>query len=276
MILNVIFVLLSLIGSALVWLCGQGIHPAWLLLVIPSFYVGITLLYFAVLFAVSLLMPKKAPKKTSKVCRFFIWFTLRWLLLVMGIRVKLTGTEMLPDSPCVLVSNHRSDFDPMTVLAMLNRRKLAYISKESNFKIPIVGPFMRHAGFVGIDRGNGIRAVKSLQTAAELMKRDGLDFGVYPEGTRSRTCKLLRFKTGACYLAQLAEAPIVIMTTEGTERVSHRFPLSPVRVSLRVWEVIDRDRVMAADQKELTDYIRSVVASHLPPETVQEDEGRSA
>ena len=267
MILNVIFVLLSLIASGAVWLGGQGFHPAWFLLVIPAFYVGIALLYFVILFLVSLVMPKKAPKKTSKICRFFIWFSLRWMMLVMGIRIRLTGVEKLPDCPCVLVSNHRSDFDPMTVLAALNKRKLAYISKEANFKIPIVGPFIRQAGFVGIDRGNGIRAVRTLQAAADRMKSEGVDVGIYPEGTRSKTGKLLRFKTGAAYLAQLANAPIVIMTTQGTEKISKRFLFSPIVVELNIIEVIDRERVAATSQNELTDYIREVVANHLPAET---------
>ena len=267
MILNVIFVLLSLIGSSIVWLCAQGPHPAWFLLVIPAFYVGIALLYFLILFLASLCMPKRTPKRISKTCRFFIWFTMKWLMLVMGIRIKLTGEELLPEEPCVLVSNHRSDFDPMTVLAVLNRRKLVYISKEGNFKIPIVGPFIRQAGFIAIDRGNGVRAVKTLQKAAERMQSEGVDVGIYPEGTRSKTGKLLRFKTGACYLAQQANAPIVIMTTQGTERISKRFLLSPVCVHLNIVEVIDRETVQSTSQNDLIARIRETVEKNLPPET---------
>ena len=188
-------------------------------------------------------------------------------MLVMGIRIKLTGEELLPEEPCVLVSNHRSDFDPMTVLAVLNRRKLVYISKEGNFKIPIVGPFIRQAGFIAIDRGNGVRAVKTLQKAAERMQSEGVDVGIYPEGTRSKTGKLLRFKTGACYLAQQANAPIVIMTTQGTERISKRFLLSPVCVHLNIVEVIDRETVQSTSQNDLIARIRETVEKNLPPET---------
>ena len=266
MILNVIFVLLSLIGSAIFWLSLQGLNPAWLLLVIPAFYVGIVLLYFVILFLVSLFMPKKSPKKISKTCRFFIWITMNWLMPMMGIRIKLTGAELLPDESCVLVSNHRSDFDPMTVLAVLRSRKLIYISKEGNFKIPLVGPFIRQAGFIAIDRGNGIRAVKTLQYAAERMQTEGVDVGIYPEGTRSKTGKLLRFKTGACYLAQQANAPIVVMTTQGTERISKRFLLSPVCVNLDIVEVIDRETVQNTSQNDLIAHIRETVEKHLPPE----------
>ena len=266
MILNVAFVLLSLIGSAITWLSVQGVHPAWLLLMIPAFYVGIVLLYFVILFLVSLFMPKRSPKKISKVCRFFIWVTMNWLMPMMGIRIKLTGAELLPDEPCVLVSNHRSDFDPMTVLAVLRQRKLIYISKEGNFKIPLVGPFIRQAGFIAIDRGNGIRAVKTLQNAAERMKSEQVDVGIYPEGTRSKTGKLLRFKTGACYLAQQANAPIVVMTTQGTEKISKRFLLSPVCVQLDIVEIIDRETVQNTSQNDLIAHIRETVEKNLPPE----------
>ncbi len=272
MILNLIFLPLSAVATVLFCL-GGSLSPWWSPLLFIGSYASLVVIYFAGLGVASLILACREPKRSSAVCRWLTMHTMHWLMPLMGVFIRLEGAELIPDCPCVLVSNHRSDFDPLTMLAVLRNRKLTYISKAENFKIPIVGPFMRHAGFVGIDRGNGLRAVKSLQTAAELMKRDGLDFGVYPEGTRSKTCKLLRFKTGACYLAQMAEAPIVIMTTEGTERISHRFPLSPVRVSLRVWEVIDRERVMAADQKELTDYIRSVVAAHLPPDPDREEGG---
>lgn len=267
MILNAIFVLFSLIGSLILWLGGQGFHPAWLLLMIPAFYVGIVLLYFAGLFLASLFMPKKSPKRTSRVCRFFIWFTMKWLMLVMGIRIRVEGAELLPDEPCVIVSNHRSDFDPMTVLAVLIKRKLIYISKEGNFKLPIVGAFIRQTGFVSIDRGNGIRAVRSLHEAAERMKSEGVDVGIYPEGTRSKTCKLLRFKPGACYLAQEANAPIVVMTTQGTEKISKRFLFTPVRVDLRIVEVIDRETVQATSQNDLIARIRETVENNLPRET---------
>ena len=61
MILNVIFILLSLGGSAVTWLTNQEMHPAWILALIPAFYVGIVVIYFAVLFIASLLMPRRAP-----------------------------------------------------------------------------------------------------------------------------------------------------------------------------------------------------------------------
>ena len=71
-----------------------------------------------------------------------------WLLTLFRVKVVVRGEEKLPDEPAVFVSNHISDFDPMAVLAVL-RRDIIYISKESNFKLPIVGRFLRRTGFFG-------------------------------------------------------------------------------------------------------------------------------
>ena len=95
---------------------------------------------------------------------------------------------------------------------------------------------------------------------------EGVDIGIYPEGTRSKTGKLLRFKPGACYLAQEANAPIVVMTTQGTEKISKRFLLTPVRVELDIVEVIDRETVQNTSQNDLMAHIRETVENNLPRE----------
>ena len=265
MTLNIIILALSLIGSVSLWLGLSSFSAWWLLLLVPAFYVGVTFLYYFTLWIVSLFLPKHEPKRTSAICRFFTWLSMDWLMLVMGIRIKTTGAELLPNTPCVFVSNHRSDFDPMTMLAVFKKRKLVYISKEGNFKIPIVGPFIRQAGFISIDRANGVRAVRTLNHAADRMKEEGLDVGIYPEGTRSKNLKLLRFKTGAFYLAQKAEAPIVVMTTRGTEKISGGgFLFRRVRVELKILEVFDRETVMNTSQEELAARARALIEADLP------------
>ncbi len=263
MLLNLIFWVTAILASLGIWLGIGSFSAWWLLLLIPGCYIGSIFLYFFCIAVSSLFMPIKESKKSSPFCRFLIGFSMEWLMHVMGIRVKLTGTEQIPEQPCVFVSNHRSDFDPMTLLAVFRNRKLVYISKKENFKIPVVGPFICHAGFLAIDRENGMRALRTLKNAAERMKTEALDVGIYPEGTRSRTGKLLRFKSGAFYLAKEANAPIVILTTRGTERVSKRFLLAPLTVHLDVVDVIDAQAVASLTVDELAARSRAVVEAKL-------------
>ena len=182
-----------------------------------------------------------------------------WLMTFLRIKITIKGREKLPQEPCVLICNHQSDFDPMTVLAALPERKIAYISKPSNFKIPIVGPFIFHAGFLSIDRENGVRALRTLKVAATRMKEIGVDIGIYPEGTRSRTGKLLRFKSGAFVLAKDANAPIVVMSTKGTDQVSKGVLYRRVKVEMEILEVIDREKVQALSCEELSAYSKELI-----------------
>ena len=263
MLLNLIGVLFAAVGSGILYACLEDLSPWWLWLSLPGFLIGWFVLYFAVLWIVSLFFPKKEPEKANGVCLFFVGITLDWLMRVMRVKITLSGTGLLPDCPCVIVSNHRSDFDPMTVLAVLRKRKLAYISKESNFKIPIVGPFIRRAGFLAIDRENGMRAMRTLKAASLRMKNEQMDMGIYPEGTRSKNGELLEFKTGAFYLAKRAEAPIVVMATEGTERISKNFPWRQTKVSLRFLKVIDTDTVKGSSFEDLAAQSRGILSQAL-------------
>ena len=261
--LNLILLLLS-VGTSVGLVVGISSLSAWWLFgMIPLGYILATALYFILLFATVPFLPRgKEGERSSRFCRFIIWLSSDWLMVLLRIRVRVPGLK-LPDEPMVLVSNHRSDFDPMVVLQKTRKRNLIYISKESNFKFPLVGPYLRGAGYYAIDRENAMRALRTLKSAAERMKAEGLDIGIYPEGTRSKTGELLEFKTGAFYLAKKANAPVVVMTTEGTEIISRNFPWKGAKVHLHVAEIISREEVAAMTTEALAERVRNTIAENL-------------
>lgn len=267
--LNIIFWILAPIGCLITYLAVPTISPWWILPMILGNYLALVVLLFAIITLVWFFLPKKGTvKKPIPLCRFMIWFVMDWLMNAFGIRVTWKGKELLPPEPCVIVSNHLSDFDPMVLLAVTKTRKIVYISKESNFRLPLAGAYIRGAGFLPIDRENPLRAMRTLGEAGEKMKAYGVDVGIYPEGTRSKTGKLLRFKKGAFVLAQRAEAPIAIMVTRGTEKVGKNIKrLRPTKVEMEILEVLDRERVLAMTTDELAIYARDVIAKELGQET---------
>ena len=171
---------------------------------------------------------------------------------MLRVRVKVEGRKLLPGEPVVLVSNHRSDFDPMAAMVAFSHRPLVYISKESNLRIPIAGAFVRRCHFLPIDRENPRSALATLKHAASLMREEGLDIGIYPEGTRSYKGGPKPFKEGAFLMAKQAGAPIVLMTTEGTEEIAGHVILRRNIVRLRVLRVISAEEVAATTARELT------------------------
>ena len=262
--LHYLFLALAAIATVTLYLITPTISLLWILPLFVAAFVGVILLYLLFLFVASLFLSQKKKITAPKAfCAFMIRITMDWLMRLFRIRIKLTGTEKIPDEPCIIVSNHRSDFDPMTVLAVLKGRKLSYISKDANFRIPIVGNFIHHAGFLAIDRGNGMRAMRTLKQAAEMMKVAGVDIGIYPEGTRSKTGELLRFRPGAFVLAKRADAPLVIMTTKGTELISKNVPFRSTKVELQIIGVLDRETVSAMEQDEISTVVRDMIEENL-------------
>ncbi len=262
--LNVVFLILSAMGTLGIYISVPTVSAWWILPVWLACYIGAVFCHCLLICVSSIfLSPSKPIRKPSRFCRFMIPFTLEWVLKLFRVRITIEGDEKIPDVPCVIVSNHLSNFDPLAMLVALRRRNLVYISKDANFRLPFVGNYINNAGFISIDRANGVRAKRSLELAAERMTEIGVDVGIYPEGTRSKTGKLLRFKSGAFYLAQMAHAPIVILTTTGTADVRRNFPLRKTSVELRIREVIDAETVASGTVEALCAYTEKVVEGAL-------------
>ena len=261
--LGALFLILAAVATAGIYL-GVGVSSLslwWSLPILIGCYLGVIVLYFVFLIIASLFLPskKKPIKKPNAYCRFMIVLTMRYLMGLLRIRLRFHCDRELPQEPCVVISNHISAIDPLTLLATLKKRNIVYICKESVLRIPLVGRYIYNAGFVGINRENGMKALRTLHRAAEEMKTTGVDVGIFPEGTRSRTGELLRFKTGAFVLAKNAQSPIVVMTTTGTDRVFKRFPWRSTRVELKVLDVIGRETVEALSADELCEQARAII-----------------
>jgi 1-acyl-sn-glycerol-3-phosphate acyltransferase len=167
--------------------------------------------------------------------------------------------ESIPAEPCVIVCNHLSRFDPMVTFCLMKGRRLGFISKKENLRIPIAGPIISKIGFLPLDRENPLRAMRTIHAAAKLVSGQGYTMGIYPEGTRSYDGTLLEFKTGAFVLAKKASAPIVISVIEGTNQYKKNWPWRRTPVSFRVLDVIAAQQVQSLCAEELSDRCRETI-----------------
>lgn len=272
--LQYLFFGVALMATAGLYIGVPTLSLWWSLPIAIGMYAAAVILFFVYLLFTLPFLPskKKSIQKPLAYCRFMVWLTMDWLMKLFRIRITVKGQEKLPDAPCVIIGNHLSGYDPMTLLAAFRNRNTVFISKPSNFKIPIVGRYIHGAGFVSIDRENGVRAVRTLHNAADTMKNTGVDVVLYPEGTRSKTGKLLRFKTGAFLLAQEADVPIAVLAFSGTERVSKNLPFRKTEVTIEVLEVVEREDVQKAALNDLADRTRTTVAQYFAGKGVYIDE----
>lgn len=153
--------------------------------------------------------------------RAYAWHARLWSRLALALnRVKVTvsGTEHLPDGPVVFMSNHQSNFDILSLLSSMPRQ-IHWIAKKELFEIPVFGPSMRRGGYIPLDRGDGRKALQSMDEAADAI-RQGKSVVLFPEGTRSTDQKLLPFKRGGFILARKAGVPVIPVTINGSGRVN--------------------------------------------------------
>jgi 1-acyl-sn-glycerol-3-phosphate acyltransferase len=143
----------------------------------------------------------------------------RALLEYARVQLEVSGRENVAHGESyVVMSNHQSHYDIPVVYQALGI-PLRMVAKKELFAIPVMGHAMRYSGFVEVDRDRHARALRSLTGARERLERDGTSVWIAPEGTRSLTGELGKFKRGGFHLAIDAGLRILPVAVEGSRRV---------------------------------------------------------
>lgn len=157
----------------------------------------------------------------------------RTVLAVCSVRVTVRGLDKVDFSRnYVYVSNHASMFDIPVILAGVPDQIRIIYKKELDV-IPFFGWGLRYGSYIGIDRGRGSMAVRSLEEAVEKIRR-GASVLMFAEGTRTPDGKLQPFKRGAFNLALKAGIPVVPLTVNGSFTIlpKHSISVRPGNVEL--------------------------------------------
>lgn len=184
-----------------------------------------------------------------------------WLALC---RVKTRGHENLdPGQSYVFVANHQSAFDIFLVYGFLNQN-VKWMQKQSLRKIPFVGFASEKAGHVFVDNTNPKARAASIKKAKEQIV-DGVSMVIFPEGARTRSGKMGRFKRGAYYLAHDMNLPVVPLTINGAYNVLKRegFCLRPGKMELVIHRPIPTGSLTEAEIPGLIEETRDIIYSAL-------------
>ncbi len=163
----------------------------------------------------------------GKVMGYFpevIWSRIMcWLALV---RVTVRGRENIdPATSYVFVANHQGAYDIFTIYGYLGHN-FRWMMKQSLRKIPLVGFACYKSGHIFVDNSSP-KAVKQTLGEAERRLSGGMSLVVFPEGARSWTGKMRKFKKGAYRLAMEFNLPVVPLTIDGAFDVLPRFKKLP-------------------------------------------------
>ena len=188
----------------------------------------------------------------------------RMALTLAGIRVVVRGREHLtPERAVVFCANHQSNVDPPVLFTVLHRR-LHILYKAELSKLPLLGRVFVIGGFVPVERDNREAAMASISRGAEAI-RAGKSFLIFPEGTRSRTRRLLPFKKGGFIMALQAAAPIVPVAIEGGRAAMRRGStlVWPATVTVTIGRPVETEGRSVDDRDRLIEEVRSAIEQML-------------
>jgi putative phosphoserine phosphatase/1-acylglycerol-3-phosphate O-acyltransferase len=190
-------------------------------------------------------------------------------LALLGIDLELRGRERLDQTgPAILLFNHQSILDLLIISAVWPENAVVLYKQEFH-RVPIIGRMLRALGMIAIDRSNRQRAVATMAEAAARIHAENIKVVIAPEGTRSRTDGLGRFKRGAFQLALDTRAPIIPVVMQGVRKVCHSGSLFSRggTVLVEVLEPIDTTDWLANDILRHIEATRAIYTSIVPPST---------
>lgn len=196
-----------------------------------------------------------------------------WLILATtGVDVAVEGLDRIePGKTYVFVANHQSIYD-IPCLFWSIPFQLRIIAKESLGRFPMLGPHLKRTGHMLVDRSKPDRS--GIFGWASRLTSNGLSLIVFPEGTRSRTGMMGKFKGGSIMLAMQAGLPIVPISVIGSRHVMTKGELTtrPGHVRVIVHEPIETVAIAepsVTQVRDLADRVREVIRPAVEAEASQ-------
>ncbi len=172
-------------------------------------------------------------------------------------KVVVDGQENIPDEgPFIVVSNHQSLMDIPLILGYVARG--GFIAKKELSWVPGVSWFVRYMGGVFIERGNIKQTASVIKTVLRNL-RNGINYIVFPEGTRTEDGSVRDFKRGSLALALKTGVKILPVGIWGTMFLVPKKSLlfNPGKVYLKILPPVDpRD---FKNEEELIKYVRNEI-----------------
>ena len=175
-------------------------------------------------------------------------------------RRKIEGLENIDKKKSyVIVINHNSMTDILALYFLpLNFR---WVSKREVFRIPYIGQLLTIHGDIAIDRSKGADSMRKVTEDGKMWIGRGASIAMFPEGTRSKSGEMGRFKQGAFALAKEAGVEILPVVMHGTRTVLNKFYLVNWRNVLKVSVLppISAEEVAATPMPELMEKTRTMM-----------------
>jgi len=161
----------------------------------------VTIIIYSVLLLTNIFYKNRA----KKISRGIVYrrFIIRLLHKILGAKIIVYGTEFKESG--LIISNHRSYFDPIVILKNI----LAYpVAKKEVESWPLIGNVCKTTGVIFVKRENKDSRTETLNDITAVLKR-GYSILNTPEGTTHIEPTTIRFLPGAFVLAAQIGVPVL-------------------------------------------------------------------
>lgn len=173
---------------------------------------------------------------------------------IPGTRFSFFNEPKEPFStPAVIISNHQSHIDLMAI--MMLTPNLIILTKDWVWHNPFYGMIIRYADFLPVGD------TEQLLDKIKQRVSQGYSVMVFPEGTRSEDCRILRFHRGAFYMAEQLNLDIVPVFIRGFGKVLPKksWHLHPGHLTLEVLPRIKNENIAAeGGYREMTKKVHNL------------------
>ena len=207
-----------------------------------NWFIATVIIFIALTFSIIMypLMPRPYARKIAA------WF----IRLTVFFSTEIQGEED-PDVQMFLI-NHQSDLD-IGVMETTTSKDLAWVAKKALFDVPFFGLAMSLPEDIEVERESRTSLVKLLRAAKDRLGKKRV-ITMFPEGTRSRTGRMLPFKSGAKVIAdkyELKVQPVVLIDTAACYDIK-RFYYMPKNIKVIYLDSFIADK----NDKEWLDTLR--------------------
>ncbi len=196
--------------------------------------------------------PEKMFYKASK--------ALRRLFKLMFVKVIVIEEEPIDRTkPYIFMPNHVSFIDAFLFGAYLPVCGNS-IEADRNFKWPLYGKMITAYEQIPINRNNIRSSIKTFEVAKERLKK-GRSIIVFPEGHRTKSGYLQKFKKLPFVFAYNADADIIPVGVSGMLKLNPRNSIwmRPTTIILRYGKVIKKEEIKDMKVEDLMNLVRKQI-----------------
>lgn len=164
-------------------------------------------------------------------------------------KVSVVGSENIPPSGGVMIcANHISNFDPLLVGVYATKRKVHFMAKAELFKNKFFAIILKGINAFPVKRGKG--DISAIKTSFKILN-NGEVLGLFPEGKRSKSGKILPAEPGAAMIAIKTDVPVVPIRIKGSYKLFRRLDIfvgKPISFSQYTGKKLSMDEINELSQ----------------------------